>query len=154
MPTVAADPEPTASERHALVRELSLHAMQALRAVQHEAQRAFEPLGLRPSQVLVLDMIQRGLDQPKVLAANLETVQSAVTALLNELQALDLIDRTTDPDDRRRARLRVTDEGRRTLARAGEVWLAAAERWLTEVGLDDLRATARVVRVLTSGTTA
>jgi DNA-binding MarR family transcriptional regulator len=153
-PTSTAAPASTHDEREALVRDLSLHAMAALRAVQHEAQRAFEPLGLRPSQVLVLEMIHRGVDQPKLLAEQLETVQSAVTALLNELEGRGLIARATDPDDRRRVRLRVTDDGLRMLARVGEVWLAAAERWLTEVGIDDLRATARVVRVLTHGTAA
>jgi DNA-binding MarR family transcriptional regulator len=138
-----------ALDRDALVRELSLHAMTALRAAQQEAQRAFEPLGLRPSHVVVLEMIHRGIDQPKLLAAHLETVQSAVTAVLNELQTRDLITRATDPEDRRRVRLRVTDHGLATLARVGEAWLAATERWLADADVDDLRATARVVRVLT-----
>jgi len=147
-PTPEAPRTPDHDERAALVRELSLHAMSALRAVQHEAQRAFEPLGLRPSQVLVLEMIHRGIDQPKLLAEHLETVQSAVSAVLGDLQGGGLVARSPDPDDRRRARLQVTTAGRATLARAAEVWLAATERRLAEVDLDDLRATARIVRSL------
>jgi DNA-binding MarR family transcriptional regulator len=142
----------TDADREALVRELSMHAMSALRALQHQAQRVFEPLGLRPSQVLVLEMIQRGLDQPKLLADALDTVQSAVTAVLNELQDGGLIDRSTDPDDRRRVRVSVTAHGQRTLAQAGQAWLRAAEATLADVGLDDLRAAARVVRALTRET--
>lgn len=142
----------TDADREALVRELSMHAITALRALQHEAQRAFEPIGLRPSQVLVLEMIQRGLDQPKLLADGLGTVQSAVTAVLNELQDVGLIDRSTDPDDRRRVRVSVTDHGRGMLAQAGQVWLQAAEATLAGVGVDDLRAATRVVRALTGET--
>jgi DNA-binding MarR family transcriptional regulator len=140
------------ADRETLVRELSMHAITALRALQHEAQRAFEPLGLRPSQVLVLEMIQRGLDQPKLLADGLGTVQSAVTAVLNELQEVGLIDRSTDPEDRRRVRVSVTDHGRDMLGQAGQVWLQSAEAILADVGLEDLRATARVVRALTGET--
>jgi len=154
MPSAPTNPEPNRGERDDLVLELSLHAMTALRAVQHEAQRAFEPLGLRPSQVIVLEMIHRGLDQPKLLAASLETVQSAVTAVLNELHARGLIDRTIDLEDRRRVRLRVTEAGRHALALVGEAWLAASRRWLADVDLDDLRATSRVVRILTQASSA
>ncbi len=142
-------PASAAAERAVIVRELALHAMAALRAVQHLAQRAFEPLGLSPSQVLVLLMIHRGIDQPKVLAEQLETVQSAVSAVLRELQGRGLIARATDPADRRRVHLQVSDAGLATLERAGEVWLATAEQRLAEVDLADLKATSRVIRLLT-----
>ncbi len=142
-------PASDAAERATIVRELALHAMAALRAVQHLAQRAFEPLGLSPSQVLVLLMIQRGIDQPKALAEQLETVQSAVSAVLRELQGRELVARAVDPSDRRRVHLQVTDAGLATLERAGEVWLATAEERLSPVPLDDLRATSRVVDLLT-----
>lgn len=144
-----ANPASDAADRAALVRGLSLHAMAALRAVQHLAQRAFEPLGLSPSQVLVLLMIQRGVDQPKVLAEQLETVQSAVSAVLGGLQGRGLVARAVDPNDRRRVHLQVTDAGLAVLERAGEVWLATAEQRLADVPLDDLRATSRVVDLLT-----
>jgi DNA-binding MarR family transcriptional regulator len=143
-----ASPEP-AAERAALVRGLSLDAMAALRGVQHLAKRAFEPLDLSPSQVLVLLMILRGIDQPKLLAAQLETVQSAVSAVLRELQGRGLIARAVDPNDRRRVHLQVTEHGRATLDRAGEVWITTAEQRLADVTLDDLRAISRVVDLLT-----
>jgi len=137
------------AEHAMIVRELALHAMTALRAVQHMAQRAFEPIGLSPSQVVVLSMIQRGIDQPKVLAEQLETVQSAVSAVLRELQGRGLVARAVDSNDRRRVHLQVTDAGLATLERAGEVWLATAAERLSAVPLDDLRATSRVVDLLT-----
>jgi DNA-binding MarR family transcriptional regulator len=148
-PPPHATPATDAAERAVIVRELALHAMAALRAVQHLAQRAFEPLGLSPSQVLVLLMIHRGIDQPKHLAEQLETVQSAVSAVLRELQGRGLIARAVDPADRRRAHLQVSDAGLATLERAGEVWLATTEQRLADVDLADLRATSRVIRLLT-----
>jgi DNA-binding MarR family transcriptional regulator len=144
-----ATPTSDAAERATIVRELAMDAMAALRAVQHLAQRAFEPLGLSPSLVLVLLMIHRGVDRPKALAAQLETVQSAVSAVLRELQGRGLVARAVDPSDRRRAQLQVTDAGLATLERAGEVWLATASERLASVPLEDLRATSRVVDLLT-----
>jgi DNA-binding MarR family transcriptional regulator len=94
-------------------------------------------------------MIHRGIDQPKHLAEQLETVQSAVSAVLRELQGRGLIARATDPADRRRVHLQVSEAGLATLERAGEVWLATTEQRLAEVDLSDLRATFRVVRLLT-----
>ena len=144
-----ATPASDAAEHATIVRELAFRAMAALRAVQHMAQRAFEPLGLSPSQVVVLSLIQRGIDQPKVLAEQLETVQSAVSAVLRELQGRGLVARAVDPNDRRRAHLQVTDAGLAVLEQAGEVWLVTAEQRLAHVPLEDLRATSRVVDLLT-----
>ncbi|MFU8887413.1 MAG: MarR family winged helix-turn-helix transcriptional regulator [Trueperaceae bacterium] len=142
-------PASDATERDTIVRELALHAMAALRALQHLAQRAFEPLGLSPSQVVVLLMIQRGVDQPKALAEQLETVQSAVSAVLRELQRRGLVARAVDASDRRRVHLQVTGAGLATLERAGDVWLATAAERLAGVPLEDLRATSHVVDLIT-----
>jgi len=138
-------------ERSELVRSLALESVGALRAVQHLAQRAFEPIGLSPSQVLVLLMIHKGVDQPKRLAQQLDTVQSAVSALLGELQGRGLIDRAADPADRRRARLQLTPSGEETLSGAAAHWFAATEDRLAGVSLADLQATARVMRLLMEG---
>lgn len=130
---------------------MAMEAVAALRAVQHLAQRSFEPLGLSPAQVLTLVMIHRGVDQPKLLAQQLETVQSAVSALLGELQGRGLVERAPDPRDRRRVRLRVTPDGEALLGQAAGRWLATTEHRLADVALADLEATARVMRQLTQG---
>ena len=153
-PRAPAHPPPDTEPQDArgrLVRSMALEAMAALRAVQHLAQRAFEPLGLSPAQVLTLVMIHKGIDQPKLLAQQLETVQSAVSALLGELQGRGLVDRAPDPADRRRVRLQVTHAGEAMLARAAQQWLVATEHRLAGIQLADLEATARVVRQLTQG---
>jgi hypothetical protein len=141
-PPPVATPAAPDTDREALVRELSMHAMTALRALRHEAQRVFEPLGLRPSQVLVLEMIHRGLDQPKLLAEDLghgperrdRHPQRAAGRRPDRPQH-----RSRRPPPRARARHRARPG---MLAQAGQAWLQAAEATLAGVGLDDLQATA------------
>lgn len=137
-------PTPSPDPRDALVLELSSQLLPFAHALRHAAERVFAPLGLRASRVLVLELIHRGVDQPKALAEVLETVPSAVTAILVDLEAKGLIERTTDPDDRRRARLRLSAEGEATYVRLGTAWLEAGRAYLVGVDLDDLRAVARV----------
>lgn len=136
-------------DRDALVLELSSQMLPLVHAIRHHAERVFAPLGLRPSGVLVLELIRRGIDRPKALAEALETVPSAVTAILAELERLDLLERTIDPADRRRAQLRLSATGEATYARLGAAWLEAGHRYLQDVPDDDLRVVARVAAAIT-----
>lgn len=142
-------PTPPPDPRDALVLELSSQLLPFAHALRHAAERVFAPFGLRASRVLVLELIQRGVDQPKALAEVLETVPSAVTAILADLEARGLIERTTDPEDRRRARLHLSAEGVATYARLGAAWLDAGRSYLDGVDVDDLRAVARVAAQVT-----
>ena len=139
---------PPHDPRDALVLELSSQLLPFAHALRHAAERVFAPLGLRTSRVLVLELIHRGVDRPKALAEVLETVPSAVTAILADLETKGLIERTTDPADRRRARLHLSAEGEATYARLGATWLAAGRAYLEGVELDDLQALARVVALV------
>jgi DNA-binding MarR family transcriptional regulator len=137
-------PKPPPDPRDALVLELSSQLLPFAHALRHAAERVFAPIGLRTSRVLVLELIHRGVDQPKALAEVLETVPSAVTAILADLESRGLIERTTDPEDRRRVRLRLSAAGEATYARLGAAWLEAGRAYLEGVDLDDLHAVARV----------
>lgn len=134
--------------RSDLIRDLAVHALATLRGVQHIAQRAFEPLGLSLMQVVVLELIARGTDRPKALAEALDTVQSAASARLSELEARNLITRHPDPDDRRIVRLNLTERGQQTLADIAQAWINATETRLADVDTTDLHALARVMRHL------
>lgn len=135
---------PPPDPRDALVLELSSQLLPIAHALRHHAERVFAPLGLRPSGVLVLELIRRGVDRPKALATALETVPSAVTAVLADLDALGLIDRSTDPDDRRRTQLRLSATGQAIYERIGAAWLEAGRRYLQDVSDADLQVVARV----------
>ena len=73
-------PQPPADPRDALVLELSSQLLPFAHALRHAAERVFAPLGLRPSRVLVLELIHRGVDRPKVLAEVLETIKSPLAS--------------------------------------------------------------------------
>ena len=139
---------PTAAAQKELLRSLAGEALSALRGVQHLAKRAFEPLGLSLTQVLVLEMIGRGVDRPKALAEGLETLQSAVSSLLADLEGRELVARHSDPLDRRVSRLQLTEQGRAQLMAIGEAWLNATEAHLGDIDPSDLHAIARVMRRL------
>ncbi len=136
-------------DRDALVLELSSQLLPLVHALRHQAARVFAPLGLSPSRVLVLELIERGVDRPKALAEVLETVQSAVSAILADLEGLELIVRTVDPEDGRKVQLQLTDAGRAAQDQLGAAWLEASRQHLGDVDLDDLRAVTRVAAALT-----
>ncbi len=135
-------------ERDTLVLELSSQLLPLVHALRHQAARVFAPLGLSASRALVLELIADGVDRPKALAETLETVQSAVSAILADLEGLGLIARSVDPEDGRKVQLQLTDEGRAAYERLGVAWLEASRQHLGDVELDDLRAVVRVATAL------
>ena len=77
--------------------------------------------------------------------AALNLTPHGVTAILADLAGDGRLERRTDPDDRRRARLRLSGSGNDLYDRMGAAWLDAGRRYLADVDLDDLRAVARVL---------
>ncbi|TNE86091.1 MAG: MarR family transcriptional regulator [Deltaproteobacteria bacterium] len=73
------------------------------------------PMGLVPQHVGVLRMLAMqsspGFTQ-RTLATRLGVLPSRMVALLDQLEARNLVRRETDPRDRRRNRLRLTEDGR------------------------------------------
>ena len=69
------------------------------------------------------------------LAAHLHLSGAFVTTVSNKLQQMGLLDKLTDPADRRRLRLTVTEQGDELLAR-----LAPIQRQINDVQLDCLGA--------------
>jgi DNA-binding MarR family transcriptional regulator len=78
---------------------------------------AVGPLGLEPREVGVLRAIagDEGTSQ-QALARRLGTAPSGMVALVDELESAGLVERRTNPDDRRARALFLTPAGRRKLA--------------------------------------
>src|ERR1700733_13790055 len=96
--------------------------------------RLFRPLntadGLSLTAAATLATLERsGPSRLTSLAVREGVTQPAMTQLIGRLQESGLVDRTADPTDGRVVQVRVTDEGRATLARRRAV---RAER-LTEI---------------------
>ena len=142
-PSPERDDDRDALERH--VAELTLPLMWSLR---QDATRAFEPLDLRPIRVLLLELVARGFTYPKDLAELLETVPTAVSNMLSELESRDLIRRSPDPDDGRRIRLELTQSGHEILAEVRTRWREVTAEALAVLSDDELRTMVQIYQKL------
>jgi DNA-binding MarR family transcriptional regulator len=81
-----------------------------------------EPLGLKPSHVGILRVVQQadGLSQ-QALGDKLGVFPSRLVALIDELERLRLVERRNSPSDRRSHALYLTEDGRTILERIVQV---------------------------------
>jgi DNA-binding MarR family transcriptional regulator len=96
------------------------------------------PCGLRSTQYTLLAHIER-LKQPAIsaLAAELVMDRSALAHTLQPLQRDGLILVAPDPRDRRTKRAEITQEGRRRLAEAEDLWRQGQARFEAAFGQGD-----------------
>ncbi|BDC48029.1 hypothetical protein F183_A03450 [Bryobacterales bacterium F-183] len=80
-------------------------------------QRAAKALGLHPSDLRCVNALESGPRSPSDLAAELGLSRGAMTALLDRLEAAQLIERVPDPDDRRRYAVQLRQSFYRRAAR-------------------------------------
>jgi MarR family transcriptional regulator, organic hydroperoxide resistance regulator len=130
-----------------------LQFMRLLWAITHGLQTASKrmtrDLGVTGPQRLVLRVI--GLfpgSSPGSLARVLHVHPSTLTGVLHRLTSQGLLERTADPDDRRRSILRLTARGTRVNAMGRGTVEAAVRRALQQVSDADRAATRRVFTVL------
>ena len=93
----------------------------AQQAVRGAERAALEPFGIAGSTFRLLDLLGRdGPCGPAAAAAALGVSRPSITAWVNDLVAMELVDRAGLATDGRRARVALTDEGER-------VWRAASD---------------------------
>jgi len=134
--------------RAGLLAELHETTFRMMRVQRQVAERAFSPLGLRPVQAFALALLGHEASYPKELAHLLDTPPSVVSVLLSDLEGRKLVTRTVDPADRRRVRLELTPDGRRTLDAVQSAWLDANAGRLDRLGTADLEALVRIQKTL------
>ncbi len=110
-------------------------------ALRHRQDSAFAELGLTPAAARALNELDPDHPLPaRDLAERLGCDRSNVTALVDKLEQVGLVERRTDPADRRQKTLVVTGKGRDVRGRVTEVMsdsrLLAP---LTDQELDTLR---------------
>ena len=93
-----------------------------LRAGEHGERTLAQATGLTPSQVLVLQEVERGIDvMPSEVAQALQLSQASITNIVDRLEELGLVTRRKGERDKRQVRLTLTGPGHDMLANAPDL---------------------------------
>jgi len=136
------------SERERVIAALSALSLPMMWSLRQRAMQTYEPLGVRPTRVLLMELVERGIDQPKLVAEVLEATPPAITAVVNELIERDWMARGVDPSDRRRVRLHLTAAGHEALATFRQRWIDTSRADLEQIDVADLTVVLRVFQRL------
>ena len=106
---------------------------------QHET---LEPFQLTPGDYAVLSTLRRSgppyLLSPSKLYTALERSSGGMTKMLKRLEALELIEREPDPDDRRSTLVRLTATGMSLQAQIFDVFLSRAQELVKSISPREL----------------
>ena len=110
------------------------------------------PVGLEPRQFAILRWVAQdeGRSQ-QALGDALGIAPSRLVALIDELEERGLVERRTNPSDRRARALHVTAEGRRLLATAMERALAHEAQLCAPLTVDERRALVELLQRVAAG---
>lgn len=108
---------------------------------------------LQTSGLYVMRMLQKhGPLRPSAIAENLEIDRSAVSRIISPLDGLGLVERVTDPGDRRAFIISLTEEGRARLANLSAEPNGPLRSMLAGWNPDDVAALARLLTRLNEET--
>lgn len=106
--------------------------------MQTDAEAELASSGLRSRHVVALTLLRDlGEQNQSDLAATLGLDPTNVVALLNELEAADLIERRRSPQDRRRHTVSLTATGRRRLTEVEHLLAGVERRVLSSLSPDE-----------------
>ena len=110
---------------------------------------AMDTLGLRPPDFGVMTLIDAapGSAQQELVARSMIDASSMV-AVLDELEAMGLVERRRHPDDRRKHAVYLTARGGRTLARARVVAMKTAQETFAPLNAKELETLRLLLRKL------
>jgi DNA-binding MarR family transcriptional regulator len=121
-----------------------------VRMLRLASQQTQAAAGISAAQLFVLQQLGDGAELSlNELAERTLTDRSSAAAVVDRLRAQKLVDRTTDPADRRRAVIRITAAGRRILGRAPDAPTTALLAALRRLDGRELTALARSLQRLT-----
>jgi len=131
----------------------ALNFMRLLWAVAHglesTSKHMLATLGVTGPQRLVLRLLGHyGTMSAGELARTLHIHPSSLTGILRRLEEAGMLERRSDPEDGRRAVLKLTSKGKRLNGRNEGTVEEVVERALRSVSDADLRAAHRVLRAL------
>ena len=123
---------------------------QIVRVLRVASRKTESTAGISAAQLFVLQQLGDGTALSlNELAERTLTDRTSVAWVVDRLRAQRLVDRTTDPSDRRRAAVQITAAGRRILRRAPDAPTTALVAALRRLDDRELTGLARSLRRLT-----
>lgn len=102
--------------------------------------------GLKPDQMLLLEMIARGIAHPKNISDAMQWDPPLLSHYLAKLESKGLIKRSLDQKDRRRTNVTITDEGLELLDKARNTWHEYTKIILNTLSPDELSQMLNILR--------
>lgn len=78
-------------------------------------ERLKEKTGLTLNEAMCLCALQKGMEEPSILASEMQLSPSRLTRILDVMETKDLISRSGSKADRRSVSITLTEEGKRLL---------------------------------------
>ena len=124
-----------------------IHDTSRLRRVIYDA--AFKPLGVTRSQAWVLAYLSRTDGMPQSELANqLDLGKVALGGLVDRLEAIGLVARQADGNDRRVKRIVLTEDGKKVVKQLRAISGPTNTEILQGISPADVRATAKTLRAI------
>jgi DNA-binding MarR family transcriptional regulator len=122
------------------------------RSLRHASAERLAGWGLTPSQARALGtLVRHGEMRPGALAGHLHITPRSATEVVDALAGLGMVERATDPADRRAVLLRVTETGAATARDVRAARADGAEALFARLSEDDRAELARILAVLREG---
>jgi MarR family transcriptional regulator for hemolysin len=129
--------------------------MQAGRQWRRLAQEALDAYGISEARAAPLVWVSRmgGSVRQVELASRTGIEGTSLVRLLDQLSAAGLVERRSDPEDRRAKTIWLTDEGERLAERVERVLVELRDRVLSDVKQSDVEAALRVFQAINRAST-
>jgi DNA-binding MarR family transcriptional regulator len=120
------------------------HATEGMRALNNEALAPFEVDG----RTLAILLVVAGAQSSQLeVARRLGIDRTSMVALLDDLEGRGLVERRQDAHDRRRNSVLLTDKGRRVLDGGTAATIAAEDRFLARLTVEERDELRRLLRL-------
>lgn len=125
----------------------------AAHMVGQQVDAGLAPLGIRVKHyiiLLLLTQVDSALPQ-KEIGDRLRIDRNTMVSLIDDLEALELVARSRDPNDRRCYAISVTEKGRELTPLAGKIVAEADARCIEALTADELEQLSRLLSKLLRG---
>ena len=119
---------------------LAHHLFQIMWDLRREARHICKPLGLSPTMFYLVDLIKLGYSQPKELASRMHIVGPALSAMISELKARDVVVSLQDEQDARYRILSLTPAGEALHQQVADAWQVQVVTRYSHLGRDKVKA--------------